>query len=45
MTEITGVEIMITSDDVCLLLRCSDALQWVYLRGHVTPVTLCMIVK
>ncbi len=45
MTKITGVEMMTTSDGVCLLLRCSDAHQWIYLRGHVTPMTLCMIVK
>ncbi len=45
MTKITGVEMMITSDSVCLLLRCSDAHQWVYLRGHVTSMTLCMMVK
>ncbi len=34
MTKITQVEMIITSDGVCLLLRCSDALQWVYLRGY-----------
>ena len=45
MTKITGVEMMATSDGLCLLLRCSDAHQWVYLRGHVTQMTSCMIVK
>ena len=45
MTKITGVEMMTTSDGVFLLLRCSDAHQWVYLRGHFTPMTLCMTVK
>ncbi len=44
-TKITGVEMMTTSDGVCLLLRCSDALQWVYLRGHLTSMTLCTIIR
>ena len=45
MTKITEVEMTTKSDGVCLLLGCSDAHQWIYLRDNLTQMTLCMIVK
>ena len=45
--EDLGDQMQLTQVSFCSQrkLRCSDALQWVYLRGHLTSMTLCTIVK
>ncbi len=45
LIKLTGVEWIITADSIYLLLRRTDAPQWVALRRELTQLTLCIAVK